>query len=591
MAIMYFVMSNLMGKSTNKNPPVDSTGKAIPPMRNAWSDADSFDLRVYFSESPVFTDFNDAGALQWNEDMLFYSWNAHHTATKNITYIPSKSVLNNGTLYAHAYITKTGFSPDPSADEYVEQNTVYTRKELIQYKLKPKIKIGRNLLTENASVVEEKIQEAAADEGVFVSFWQSIAYLSLVHDFQVFTPGAVPPPADAFVKHVITESDESLYYPIFEWDDFWAMKEHLIQVNETVANGLPLSLTFDLLSFYRFSIYRSMEQSWKTQSSFGMSGAGEGDMDELKRMFTDTNPWLLGLTMVVTLVHMAFDFFAFKNDIAFWKNNKSMEGLSAQSIFLSAACQTVIFLYLLDSETSYVILFSAGIGLLIEYWKVTKAAKFSRLDHFPFISFQYEVKYSESPTRKYDRDAMRYMSWVLYPLVIGYSIYSLYEHEHKSWYSWLLGSLVGTVYTFGFIMMTPQLYINYKLKSVEHLPWRVMVYKALNTFIDDLFAFIIKMPTLHRLSCFRDDIIFFIYLYQRWIYKVDKKRVGENGLSGEDYDRIRAGQPLEPVQPTEADRPTEEETTEARVASEVMPESSQPSAAGTASQRKSRRAK
>lgn len=62
--------------------------------------------------------------------------------------------------------------------------------------------------------------------------------------------------------------------------------------------------------------------------------------------------------------------------------------------------------------------------------------------------------------------------------------------------------------------MTPQLFINYKLKSVAHLPWRVFMYKALNTFIDDLFAFIIKMPTMHRLSCLRDDIVFIIYLYQ-----------------------------------------------------------------------------
>ena len=37
-----------------------------------------------------------------------------------------------------------------------------------------------------------------------------------------------------------------------------------------------------------------------------------------------------------------------------------------------------------------------------------------------------------------------------------------------------------------------------------------------------MFAFIIKMPTMHRLSAFRDDIIFFIFLYQRWIYRVDK---------------------------------------------------------------------
>ena len=59
---------------------------------------------------------------------------------------------------------------------------------------------------------------------------------------------------------------------------------------------------------------------------------------------------------------------------------------------------------------------------------------------------------------------------------------------------------MGAVYTFGFILMCPQLYLNYKLKSVAHLPWRQMTYKFLNTIIDDLFAFVIKMPLLHRLS-------------------------------------------------------------------------------------------
>ena len=68
--------------------------------------------------------------------------------------------------------------------------------------------------------------------------------------------------------------------------------------------------------------------------------------------------------------------------------------------------------------------------------------------------------------------------------------------------------------------MTPQLFINYKLKSVAHLPWRMMTYKALNTFIDDIFAFVIKMPTMYRLGCFRDDIVFFIFLYQKYMYRV-----------------------------------------------------------------------
>ena len=72
--------------------------------------------------------------------------------------------------------------------------------------------------------------------------------------------------------------------------------------------------------------------------------------------------------------------------------------------------------------------------------------------------------------------------------------------------------------------MTPQLYINYRLKTVEHMPSKALFYRFLNTIIDDLFSFIITMPTLHRLSCFRDDVIFLIYLYQRYIYKVDKTR-------------------------------------------------------------------
>ena len=37
------------------------------------------------------------------------------------------------------------------------------------------------------------------------------------------------------------------------------------------------------------------------------------------------------------------------------------------------------------------------------------------------------------------------------------------------------------------------------------------------------------MPLLHRLSCFRDDVVFLIYLYQRWIYSVDPSRLNEYG--------------------------------------------------------------
>ena len=43
---------------------------------------------------------------------------------------------------------------------------------------------------------------------------------------------------------------------------------------------------------------------------------------------------------------------------------------------------------------------------------------------------------------------------------------------------------MAAVYALGFVMMTPQLYINRRLRSVAHLPWKRMAYKASSTFID-----------------------------------------------------------------------------------------------------------
>jgi hypothetical protein len=61
------------------------------------------------------------------------------------------------------------------------------------------------------------------------------------------------------------------------------------------------------------------------------------------------------------------------------------------------------------------------------------------------------------------------------------------------------------------------------------MPMKAMIYKTLSTVVDDFFAFCIKMPFLHRLACFRDDLVFLVFLYQRWCFRVDPKRVNEYG--------------------------------------------------------------
>ena len=61
-----------------------------------------------------------------------------------------------------------------------------------------------------------------------------------------------------------------------------------------------------------------------------------------------------------------------------------------------------------------------------------------------------------SETKRHDADAIRYLSYVLYPILLGYAVWSLWFRTHRSWYSFVLNTFVGAVYTFGFILMCPQ---------------------------------------------------------------------------------------------------------------------------------------
>jgi hypothetical protein len=58
------------------------------------------------------------------------------------------------------------------------------------------------------------------------------------------------------------------------------------------------------------SFYQQFDESLASQRMV----AGPGlDINEFKRMLRDTNPVLLLVTMIVSVLHSVFDFLAFKN--------------------------------------------------------------------------------------------------------------------------------------------------------------------------------------------------------------------------------------------------------------------------------------
>ncbi len=110
-------------------------------------------------------------------------------------------------------------------------------------------------------------------------------------------------------------------------------------------------------------------------------------------------------------------------DIAFWKNVESHKGLSLRSLWVNLITEIVIILYLLDNETSYVILISTIAGLGVTIWKIFKTTNFKKKEDkkFPFYEIDYQQAYKET-TQEHDQAASKYLVWILIPLFIAYAV-------------------------------------------------------------------------------------------------------------------------------------------------------------------------
>jgi hypothetical protein len=80
-------------------------------------------------------------------------------------------------------------------------------------------------------------------------------------------------------------------------------------------------------------------------------GGGDGtEFEMIKEVLLDTNIYLLGTTVIVSIFHMIFELLAFKSDISHYRNKKNNVGISVRSILANVFMQGVIFLYLMDNN-------------------------------------------------------------------------------------------------------------------------------------------------------------------------------------------------------------------------------------------------
>eukprot|EP01062_Namystynia_karyoxenos_P027540 TRINITY_DN21109_c0_g1_i1.p1 TRINITY_DN21109_c0_g1~~TRINITY_DN21109_c0_g1_i1.p1 ORF type:complete len:699 (+),score=239.50 TRINITY_DN21109_c0_g1_i1:73-2097(+) len=287
-------------------------------------------------------------------------------------------------------------------------------------------------------------------------------------------------------------------------------------------------------------------------------GLSEQDLDMVRDHFFRYPLHILAAQQLIGWLQMWLSAMAFKNDVSFFRGRSDYTGLSSRSMATDTLHEVVIFLYLYDfDDVSRLLLFQLGISSAISLWKFAKVARLRVYWKWllPWVAWDRGAVAGakERATDELDARGMRALKWVLYPLSAVWGLYNLYHYSYKSWWSWAISSCADFAYSFGFVNMMPQIFINYKLKSVAHMPWRVLMYKFFHTFIDDVYAFWLMgdyMTRKHRWMTLRDDAVFFIFLYQRWLYPVDGSRPDEYG-----YVYGVAPSPAEGSDPQPADAP------------------------------------
>ncbi|KAK1936057.1 transmembrane CLPTM1 family protein [Babesia divergens] len=522
--VLHLVISLFTGSQRGKVDP--STGKSAQLYHNFLGDKELYDVYVYVTPDGR----GDFQSLESGGQLVFSAENQVYSHKLNRAYEVTTSTVSASAIF---------FNEDDSnlyATVFLVPHKAYSTRATPFYKSEFKDGFDGHMVVETVALTTMRTvkkskevnlvgnnndeDEGDGEGGEMCKHWIPRLDVNVVYDV---TP-RLSAPGDVYFEAHTKYPEESVYDPLLYLSQFWVLEEHYQCIKPTMGDeGLNLSIHFSTCSpsYYMFSTQFKLNS--ETGGILGTQSAKEFEM--FKRTLMTTNIYMLLFSGAFIMLHSVFSFFALKNDIQFWHKNDSMEGLSALSVVINFVCDIIIALYIFDSEhVSWLVLFEIAIGVVASAWKVSKAIRITLTRQFPYIQVGNARNYVESNTKKYDKMAIKYMSIVMLPCIMGYAVYSLLYHKHKSWYSYLISVAAGSVYTFGFIMMTPQIYINYKLKSVDHLPWRALIYKSLNTFVDDVASFLIDMPWMHRLSCFRDDIIFFCYLYQRWAYRVDPSR-------------------------------------------------------------------
>ncbi|KAJ1676275.1 Cleft lip and palate associated transmembrane protein 1, partial [Spiromyces aspiralis] len=152
------------------------------------------------------------------------------------------------------------------------------------------------------------------------------------------------------------------------------------------AKSFPLRIQFNAVKLGWLRLSNQLNYVFKQFASPGSAiKFSEKELDGLRHTFFEVNPTLVFVTVMASLLHILFEFLAYKEDIAFWASGgkredkdggsgDAFEGISRTFVWMSLIGSWCSVFYVWDqkSDTSVIVLGGAVVRAVVETWKIKK---------------------------------------------------------------------------------------------------------------------------------------------------------------------------------------------------------------------------
>ena len=525
--IVQILGTRLIKYFKNKN-----SAQNLPSVNNIFTNETKFDINFYLSDyddyrllknkKPIYS-ILDRKYCYFGEDIVNETiYNIQLNITYNITKLLKLKNLKNAGIYLFSELKLKNESEYNNQIQKlkVDPREYYKSQNILKYISDLKKLLLNSQIDENMSPIETEATKSEKSTNTLSGLYYKPTFTFYfvkqnqkenILNFQKLYMMKFP---------VHVNLNQMNYFPLNVLTDFWTLNSELLPINKTEMFNFTINLNYGYIRSYFFNQMLNIQINNKVMSSYGIDGVQDMLVELLKN---NSIPYLI-LLMTVNILHTIFSGFGFKEDISYYNNLEKLDGVYTKYIFLNIFSVFISFLYNIVQGANFLVIFEVFVGFIIEIWKLKMIYNISFNKFFPFIHFDYKIKYEIKEAESYQDFAVSMMiKFLLIPIGIIYLIYRLYYYKSSSIFMFIIEYIFFLLNIFGFILLTPQIYLNYKLQSVEHLPLKAFIFKFLNTIIDDLFAFAVKTPILYRIFCFKDDVIFVIYLYQMWIYRHNKR--------------------------------------------------------------------